>query len=423
MRLRTHALPPVVAVALLCLVAPPSWSAPQGGQPEPRTKPIQATVSDEGVVVWSTPDGSFRGSVEGRLQVDTAFYFGGTTPLSNGTEIRRGRIGFRMRLWQRWDAKIEVDFADSLASVKDMWIAYGLSARSAVKAGQFTEPFSLEQITSSRYNTFMERTLIAGLAPDRHVGVAVDHRGQGWQATGGIFGQTVGQRDLSGDDQGFDVTGRFTAQPIASRGLRRLLHLGVAGSYRTPPAALLSTLGDHGDLRLRLLPETHVSRVAFLDTGVLHDVTHFTMLGAEAAAVAGPLSLQAEWTGEWLDRKGAPRAAVGGWYAFASWFVTGEHRPFRADSADFGRVKPRGPRGALELALRYSSASLTDEPAGVLGGGERIVTAAANWYFNPNLRLMVNAAHVANDRYATAAGHAAPAGSFGILQARLSLAY
>jgi phosphate-selective porin OprO/OprP len=421
---RLPCLPLAFALLLLCLVPRASWCLPQAGGATPQAKPVDVAVADDGVMVWSTPDGAFRGSVEGRVQLDSAFYVGGTRPLSNGAEIRRARIGFRLRFWQRWDAKVDVDFADNQTAVKDLWISYALSARSAIKAGQFTEPFNLEQITSSRYSTFIERALIAGLAPDRHVGVALDRRAPRWQATAGVFGQSVGQRDVSGDDQGFDVTGRVTGLPLASRGNRRIIHVGVAGSYRTPPAASLASLADHGDLRLRLLPETHVSRVTFVDSGTIHGVQHFTMLGLEAAAVAGPVSLQAEWNGEWLSRT-APGRRVGfsGWYAFASWFPTGDHRPYRAESADFGRVRPRSRRGALELAARYSTVSLNDLAGDVRGGRERIVTAGANWYFNPNLRLMINASRVENDRFASGAGLHPPGGRFGVLQARLALAY
>lgn len=423
MMLRIAASTLFLTTALVCQ-SPPCRAQAQGAQSGSRDKPVDVSATDEGVLIWSTSDGAFRGSIEGRLHLDTALYFGSLRPLSNGTEIRRGRIGFRMRLWHRWDAKVEADFADNQAIVKDMWISYALSPRSAVKAGQFTEPFNLEQITSSRYNTFIERSLVAGLAPDRHVGLTVDHRTPRWQAVAGLFGQPVGQKDVSGDDQGFDLTVRVTGLPVASPSPRRLVHLGLAASYRTPPAASQASLADRGDLRLRLLPETHVSRATFVDTGTIHGVDHFTMLGLEAAAVAGCVSLQAEWTGERLSRA-APggEANFSGWYAFASWFPTGEHRAYRPDSADFGRVVPRSPRGALELAARYSTVNLTDVAGGVHGGSERIVTAGANYYFNPNVRLMINASRVINDRFASGDSLYPANDRFNILQARLALAY
>jgi phosphate-selective porin OprO and OprP len=58
-----------------------------------------------------------------------------------------------------------------------------------------------------------------------------------------------------------------------------------------------------------------------------------------------------------------------------------------------------GSRGAWELAARYSDADLnwhttqlatTSQLPGVLGGDERVLALAVNWYLNRNVRLMLD---------------------------------
>ena len=83
-----------------------------------------------------------------------------------------------------------------------------------------------------------------------------------------------------------------------------------------------------------------------------------------------------------------------GAYVQASYFLTGEHRPYKTSNGTFDKVKPlknygkEGGPGAWELAARYSYLNLND--AGVDGGRLRDLTLGLNWYLNPNLRIMWN---------------------------------
>jgi phosphate-selective porin OprO/OprP len=419
---RRRALSGALSACLVGLAAQASAQAPPPARDQAPPPATVAVSGDDGRLTLATADGRFKWTLEGRLMVDAAAFGGATTPLSDGIEIRRARVGVSMVLWSDWSAKIELDFADNETAIKDVWIAYAASPRSFVKAGQFTEPLCLEQINSSRYTTFVERSLIAGLVPDRHVGVAYSRWGERWQATGGVFGEAVGRKDLTGDNEGFDLTGRVTSAPVLSAA--HVLHVGLAASRRTPPAAKAADLSDRQQWRFQLRPETHVSRAAFLDTGVIGQVDHLVQVGTEAAMVWGPWSVQAEYLRTALARTGGqPTAVLTGWYAYATWFVTGEHRPYRAQTGDFGRLTPRGRGGAVELLARYSTASLDDANAGVSGGTEHITTAGVNWHFNPSLRLGVNALRVVNGANATGLGRYPPGARFTAIQARLQVQF
>jgi phosphate-selective porin OprO/OprP len=377
-----------------------------------------------GLLIAKTPDGQFTWWIDGRLMLDTAAYAHSDNSLANGVEMRRGRVALNMVLWKTWASQFDVDVADNAIDVKDAWIGYTGLTRSLVKVGNFKEPFGLESLTSSRYISFTERALIDNFSPDRHIGAAFTHWESRWQATGGAFGpQLADTVDAIGQDQAYSLTGRVTVLPFISD--RSLVHVGFASSYETPKAATDPTLKDANQMRLRARPETHVNRGRFIDTGKISNVDHRTLVGVEAAAVAGPFSFQSEYNRATFARTLSTLAkpTVDGWYAYVSWFPTGESRPYDRAAGEFDRVMPKSRRGALEVLTRFSQADLNDFAAGITGGSEKITTLGLNWYVNANVRVMTNYLFVTNDQYAKGDRNYTPNDSFNVLQARLQLMF
>jgi phosphate-selective porin OprO/OprP len=121
------------------------------------------------------------------------------------------------------------------------------------------------------------------------------------------------------------------------------------------------------------------------------------LVGAEAAWILGPLSLQGEYTMASVEGvSGAdPDPDFDGYYLQASYFLTGEFRPYNKTAGCIGPIKPEsnafakdGGHGAWEVAARYSSIDLAD--SGVDKGQLQDVTLGVNWYLNPNTRVMFN---------------------------------
>src|SRR6185503_3773668 len=120
----------------------------------------------------------------GRLFIDWAWFDGdeptyntdtsGTTPeLEDGTEFRTARLGVEGLLYDKTGYKVEFDFAPGTVVVKDVYFYLKELFGTEFRVGHFKEPFSLEQVTSSRFISFMERSLAAAFAPDRNSGFQV----------------------------------------------------------------------------------------------------------------------------------------------------------------------------------------------------------------------------------------------------------
>jgi len=347
-----------------------------------KTSPGIVLDTGSSALKLQTQDGAFKFQFGGRLMVDAAAYDKDVTPLGSGAEIRRARLFTKGTVYDDWFYKAQVDFAGNEVTMKDFYMGYSGYDPLKITLGNQKEPFSLNELTSSKYITFMERALPNAFAPSRNIGLAVSTHGEKWGAAAGYFFDGV-KNENSPDKQGWGLTGRTYFDPINGDG--RLVHVGASAGYRGDSA---------GEIRFRERPESHVTSTRLVDTGTIMEYDNQTLFGAEAAGVYGSFSAQGEYIQSKLDLSGpGSDPAFNGWYILGSYFLTGEHRPYKVSSGTFGRVKPhsivgKGGYGAWELAARYSSIDLDD--SGFDGGKEDDITLGVNWYATPNIRFMAN---------------------------------
>jgi phosphate-selective porin OprO/OprP len=372
--------------------------------PPAEESPDTFRVFWKGGVRAETKDKQFTAKIGGRIQSDWAW---GTIENSlqrevgdfkNGTEFRRARLYIEGTMYSNVEYKAQYDFAGGDADFKDVYLGMRkLPVIGNVRVGHFKEPFSLEELTSSKYITFLERSLPNAFVPGRNMGLMVHNAVLDQQMTWavGTFRDTDDFGNNKSDGE-FVFSGRLTGVPVYADKGRALVHVGASGRYRQP--------GDD-ELRFRERPENHLAD-RFVDTGTFAADTEAST-GVELAVVAGPASLQSEWVYTAVDTPGSADPAFHGVYVFGSYFLTGEHRPYRRSNGTFSAVKPKrnfsgpgsGP-GAWELAARYSEIDLTDE--GIDGGKLRDTTVGVNWYLNPNVRLMANWVHADRESDGTA---------------------
>ena len=304
--------------------------------------------------------------------------------LEDGTEFRRVRLYIAGLIYGNVDYKLQFDFAGGKAKLKDAYIGIKDLPFGYLKMGHFKEPFGLDELTSSKYITFIERALPMAFAPSRNTGfmlssTAFDKR-MTWAA--GIFrdADSYGKKTSEG---GYNVTGRVTALPWYEDKGAKLLHIGAAYSRRSPK----------NTVHYRQRPEAHLAPY-FVDTNSL-SADRVGMLGLESALVYGPFSVQGEYIMTDVDGKGGSSSpSFDGFYVQSSYFLTGEHRKYSTSKGSFSRVKPKenykygAGLGAWEVAARYSQIDLSD--SGINGGKLKDITAGLNWYLNPNMRIMWN---------------------------------
>lgn len=349
-------------------------------------------LSTKGGIKVTTNDENFSFQLVGRLMFDSAFYDEDKNPLGNGTEIRRARLEIKGTLFKDWGFDLGIEFPTE-AEIKNAFIHYNGFSSTNLTIGHTKEPFCLQNQTSSKYITFMERALPFAFSPNRSMGIKAETWGQTWTASAGIFGDSFDDDVEDEGNEGWATTGRFTYVPFQSD--THTLHLGIATSYRMPD--------DKKQLRFRTRPESHITDMRYVDTGTLNHVDHFNLYGLEAAGVFNAFSLQGEYIRTDVSREeDLSGVTFAGWYLYGSWFLTGESRPYKGGK--FGNIKPKNKHGAWELATRYSVLDLND--GSISGGEEKNITLGLNWYINKQLRVMANYIIVDNDQDANANGNA-----------------
>ncbi len=337
-------------------------------------------------------DQQVRLQLGGRTMNDWAFLSGDPEleqrlgPLKNGVEFRQVRLHVMGEVDQRMEFSAEYDFAGGQAKFKDVYAGLRrLPGIGKFLLGHFKEPFSLDELTSSRFITFLERSLASAFVPSRNTGAMVQNTflNQQLNWAGGVFRNSGSFGGSSGDDN-YSFTTRLTGLPWYEGGGQRLLHLGLAYSHRNQQDDLL---------HIRERPEAHLAQ-RFVNTGQIRAPKQ-DLLGLEAALVVGPWSLQGELIQSFVDSENEVNPTFSGLYVQGSYFLSGEYRRYKQSSAAFDRVRPAtrfgredGGVGAWEVAVRYSRLDLTDQA--IQGGELNNFTLGLNWYLNPNVRVMWN---------------------------------
>jgi phosphate-selective porin OprO/OprP len=339
--------------------------------------------------------------------------------LRNRTRFDTARIYIEGQVFENVNYKFQMAFGESMFPVfKDVYIQVNeLPLLGHFRVGHFKEPFGLEQSTSSRFITFMERTLADMYVPARNQGLMAfnsiyDSDNAHWYL--GTFRSESSDREPDDQEDGADwvVTGRIAWCPIYDEpsGGRYVIHVGAAGSYR-----------NYGDETVRYVQDVGLDLTSatttvglFVDTDPVM-VDDVTLLGFEAAAIWGPVHIAGEFIQSRMRLTGGGDAILNGGYVEVGYFLTGENRGYNRSSQSFDRVKPFEPffrvrttdgicrgRGAWQIAYRWARTDATD--GAVTGGSFENHSLGVNWYLNSHARIMANFIHATNYVTPTTAG-------------------
>ncbi|MBD3379710.1 MAG: hypothetical protein GF408_04525 [Candidatus Omnitrophica bacterium] len=370
---------------------------------------------------FETRDGNFKGAIGGRVHAD-AVYVSAENDLENFLRpggdfnrrndralIRRARIYIEGDVYRDFFYKLQYDFTDSLNNENEIDGLRGayigmqnIPYIGKFRVGQFKEPFSLEELTSSNYITFIERGLPNVFTPGYSWGAGINNSWLDNRVTFGLgaFRNSINSGTMSSSNE-WGLTTRITGLPWYEDD-DRLLHIGTSYSLRFPSEWRGGS--NNNTIDLDTGPELR-TRDDFVNTTNIN-VNMENLLGFEGALVYGPLSLQGEFIGGWMDdsydgQVSSPETSfLYGAYGYVSYFLTGEHRKFDKSRGEFEEISPitnfsisDGTWGAWELAARYSHIDLNNKDVNINGGVLNDITVGVNWYLNPVMRIMFNYVH------------------------------
>lgn len=358
-------------------------------------------------------DHKFKLSVDGRIQIDGALFHGEDyQPVGNGVSFRRVRLGTDVAFGEHLSGKIEVDFANGNVGLKDTYIQYKFFKGLSLRAGNFKEAYSMETMTSSNDLLFLERAnAVSAFAPDRHIGLQGNYHHGSFLGVGGVhFRQIDGSKEKANSDaankagynEGFSVTGRAVWMPHSSR-QHKGLHFGLAASYRTPTSDASADSPHSIDISSPSL--SGINKIKFLDTGVIADVNHNWLVGAEFAAYYRAFRLQSEYMqNNTVRNDNLPTEKFNGYYVQAGYLLFGGNQRYNSSRGAFSQPQAGRKWGDVELAARFDRLDLNGKT--VKGGEANNYTIGVNYYLNRNFKVQLNYSYLMHDKYANAYGDA-----------------
>ncbi|MEH6549787.1 MAG: porin [Pseudomonadales bacterium] len=344
-------------------------------------------IKTKGGLSVETTDGDFSFQLGGRIQAQFDQYSdsmnlkqGGDT--ANDLFIRRARIYVKGTLYSDWayKAQFNIDSDGSKGgSYEDLYIKWTKFKMANVTVGNHKEPFSLQELTSSKYVTTVERAAIDDfLSEGRSLGVSIGGATNAWGYAIGLY--DTDKENNSGKSL-WAVTGRAFASPINNEDT--VLHIGAGFSQRDGSDSTDPFNGGSVTQGIKKGNELNIDLVDDADGQTLYNI--------EAAARFGAFHASTEYHVRKTDAvSGGTDAEVNGYYVQGGWFITGEARPYKKGA--WNKVKPNNKGiGAWELFARFEGLNGDDE--GISEDNRNkgtIFTAGANWYANDSIRVSAN---------------------------------
>jgi phosphate-selective porin OprO/OprP len=287
----------------------------------------------------------------------------------------------------------------------DANLQYRFNGETSVTVGQYKQPNSFEELSSTKNNDFISKAMTTNLhGMSRRMGIKVDTDKGNWGGTLSYFGNEITNNEGPSLGTGDGFGGRAFYAPIKDDDT--LLHFGV--SYIDMEARDAT---GQGKARLRVRPDADQSAQRLVDSGQFTNADRLKTLGFEAAFVSGPFKLQAEHMSTTVTRTTSADYTASSWYVYGLWNLTGETWGYKAGVITTGLPDEPG-KGMWQLGVRYDSADLNDGNVnfanplapvvtGVMGGEESNWTIGVNWYLRSNFKLSANYVMVDSSRYSS----------------------
>ena len=314
-------------------------------------------------------------------------------------EWRRTRVNIKGSVNKHWSYKATYDFNSEkdTANLDEGYVKYDTTKGFTITAGKTKADMMLEQRTSSKWISTVERGLLNAMnekvnylvgKPGDGAGVKLGFYAKESRISGAISVFDAYKNDSDEDnDMILHTTARLNYSPKI--GKNEYAHFGI--SY-----GMADYKGEASKAELQL--GIHQGDKTLLADAAAGDITN---LGIEAAYVNGPFSVQAEYFDNETElENGSKGYEWDGYYGQLSYVLTGETRGYKWKGAKFDKIKPKGKMGAVELVLRYEDISVDDADEGTVVANkvdlDRTVIGV-NWYVTNTVKFMANYSSVSMD--------------------------
>ncbi|MEC9252403.1 MAG: porin [Pseudomonadota bacterium] len=376
----------------------------------------EPVISTESGFQISSSDGAFSFKLGGRIMWDADSFDGVLNRSNDGsrrlsTDLRRSRLELGGTAYDAWKFKFDIDIKDKLggsnAHLHTVGVGYTGLKTFDVFIGRTKEPFGLEELTSSKSISSIERnyfTEATDTDSQPEFGIRLDSKGSGLGWSIGLFNPAGNPKKSDGGDR-IALTGRWFGALIDTDSTT--LHLGIAVTDRNIDQPIQQK-GFALDI---------AESGGKLDSSSL-TIDSDRQWGVEGLYISGPFSLQSEiFVKKVGGANGGPSGDVHHYYSQATYSLTGERRGYNAKSGIADIIKPSADGWAVELVgkLDHIELDIDGAPTEVVSG----YLAGLNLYPNKNVKLMLNVIRVTSEKIATANDDDAAT----VISTRLQLAF
>jgi phosphate-selective porin OprO/OprP len=377
-------------------------------------------------VVFESADKKNSIAINGRAQLDYRKFTGADVVGTDTFDIRRAYLGVAGKLWDYYTFDVTADFAGlagntttnvctavgtnangqptctSTTSVVNntgshldvAWVNAAWWKAAQFRFGQFKMPFSLEELTSSRFIDFQERSFVNTFVPGKERGIMV----HGQPTTGMFYGVALS----AGQGKNTNEVNRL----VDSNDLIARVGVNLAEVLKQPNNVYHVAL----DYSTGTVPSTSAPSLrtegrgnTFFSTSSFGVKTDRERVGAEGSLAFGPVKLQGEYVKNNFSGNGFDRD-IKVYYVGASWLLTGEKYADAYKGGAYSRIKPNNNftpggsgKGAWELGVRFSNFDGSDfssagpgQASSSLTDKAKAFTVGLKWIPAPSTRFLLN---------------------------------
>jgi phosphate-selective porin OprO/OprP len=374
---------------------------------------------DNGRLTVASADGRFTLALRGLIQFDTGYFAQGKGPatvdLNSGANFRRAQIGLTGTAWSDWSYNLTLDFGgnglEQAGYIYSAYVQYDGLKPFGFRAGAYAPPAGIEDSTGSADLLFLERPASSDIArniagsPGR-TAITLFAQDSDYLVAASITGDKVNigsntKLNVAPFDEQVAFVGRASWLALNDPEYKLLLDADLTHVFKAADtvAGSVSATTALNALSFSNGPELAVDSTKTVATPSF-DVKSATEYGFETAGEYNALYVQGGWFHYGITRRNPAiiNPDFSGFYALATWSLTGETHAYDPTTASFRGLRPvsglgSGGWGAWELKARYSSINLDYNPlstvalGGVAGGVQDVWSLGVNWYATNGVRF------------------------------------